>query len=199
MVDLCRTIEPKSDQINADDLIAGPRTITITRVTLCDSPTQPLAIYFAGDNGKPYKPCKSMRRVLVTIWGADGSKYIGRRLTIYRDDSVQFGKEAVGGIRISHLSHISRPVTLALTAARASRKPYTVQPLMDILSRIAAAATIEELEKLRPEMQGDAQAMSAAKARAAAIRENVESNTPAIVVPAQVETADIINQILESK
>jgi len=128
MIDLTKTIEPKSDQLNADDLISGPRTIKITKVSILGE-EQPIGINFEGDNGKPYKPCKSMRRVLVKIWGADGNKYIGRSLTIYRDDKVRFGAADVGGIRISHMSDIDEPVTLALTASRTSRKPYTVHPL----------------------------------------------------------------------
>ena len=34
MIDLSRTVAPKSDQLNADDLIAGPRTIVVTAVKL---------------------------------------------------------------------------------------------------------------------------------------------------------------------
>lgn len=132
MTDLSATIAPKSDQLNADDLIVGPKTITITRVTSKpSSEDQPTSIYFEGDNGKPYKPCKSMRRVLIQVWGKDGRAYVGRRMTLYRDPNVMFGGVAVGGIRISHMSHIDEPRTMALTATRASRKPYTVQPLKD--------------------------------------------------------------------
>lgn len=129
MTDLSRTIAPKSDQLNADDLIGGPRTIKVTRVSSMREPDQPIAIYFEGDGGKPYKPGKSMRRVLVRVWGNDGASYAGRRMTLYRDDSVQFGGVAVGGIRISHMSHIEENVTLPLTVTRASRKPFTVKPL----------------------------------------------------------------------
>ena len=129
MVDLRQTIAPKSDQLNADDLIGMTRTIKVTGVKLCGAPDQPIALNFAGDNGKPYKPCKSMRRVLVNVWGPDGNAYAGRSMTLYRDDKVQFGGLEVGGIRISHMSHINAPVTMALTATKAKRKPYTVQPL----------------------------------------------------------------------
>lgn len=131
MTDISGTIAPKSDQMNADDLIAGPRTITVTKVLLCGEPDQPVAIHFEGDQGKPYKACKSMRRVLVHIWGPDANKYVGRRMTLYRDDKVMFGGVAVGGIRISHMSGIDKPVTMALTATRANRKPFTVAPLRD--------------------------------------------------------------------
>jgi hypothetical protein len=37
----------------------------------------------------------------------------------------------VGGLRISHLSHIPKPLSLALTVTRGKRAPYVVQPLPD--------------------------------------------------------------------
>lgn len=129
MVDLSKTVEPKSDQLNADDLIAGPRTITITRVTASDTPEQPVSVYFEGDNNKPWKPCKSMRRVLIAAWGADASTFAGRSLTIYNDPDVQFGGMKTGGIRVSHMTHIDKTLKLALTATKAKRAIYTVQPL----------------------------------------------------------------------
>jgi len=139
MNDLSQTIIPKSDQLNADDMIGG-RTITITisgvDVMMAE---QPVSLHFEGDNGKPYKPGKSMRRVLVNAWGADGNVYVGRRLTLYRDETVKFGGLEVGGIRISHMSHIKGPMTMALTATRAQRKPFTVQPLPEEKPRTTMA------------------------------------------------------------
>jgi hypothetical protein len=130
MTDLSQTIIPKSDQINSDDLIGGPLTITIEKVSANPStPEQPISISFCGDNGKPWKPCKSMRRVLVSVWGSNGAAFVGRSLTLYRDPTVKFGGFEVGGIRISHMSDIDKPVTMALTTTRASRKAYTVQPM----------------------------------------------------------------------
>lgn len=129
MVDVSKTIQPKSDQLNADDLIGGSITVEITNVSSMAQPDQPIAISYKGDNGKPWKPCKSMRRVLVMVWGKDGKQYIGRMLTLYRDPGVLFGGVAVGGIRISHMSHIDKETTMALTASKANRKPFTVKPL----------------------------------------------------------------------
>lgn len=130
MTDLSKTIEPKSDQMNADDLISGPRTITITGVKGSGDPQQPISINFEGDNGKPYKPCKSMRRVMVAAWGADGHGYTGRSMTLYCDPKVKFGGIEVGGIRISHMTDLSEPkITMALTASRAKRAAFVVQRL----------------------------------------------------------------------
>lgn len=128
-MNLANTIIPKSDQLNADDLISGPRTIQITAVD-SGSTEQPVSIRYSGDNGRPYKPSKSMRRVLVSIWGTDGNAYIGRSLTIYRDPNIKFGGDAVGGIRISHASDIAEPVSIALTETRGKRKPFRVDPLV---------------------------------------------------------------------
>lgn len=127
--DMSKTVAPKSDQINADDLLAGPITITVERVTGNDNVDQPVNISFTGDNGKPFRPCKSMRRVLIAAWGADASKYVGRSMTLFCDQEVAFGGMKVGGIRISHLSDISQEMTIALTATRAKKKPYTIKPL----------------------------------------------------------------------
>jgi hypothetical protein len=121
-------IIPKSDQINADDLISGPITITIRAVHIKAGTEQPVSIDF-GDDKKVYRPCKSMSRVIVAAWGADSSKYKGRSLTLYRDPKVKWGGMEVGGIRISHMSDLQADMTLALTETRANRKPFTVRQL----------------------------------------------------------------------
>ena len=129
-MDMSKTIIPKSDQLNADDLLSGPRTVTITGVRGTETAEQPVAVNFQGDDGKPYKPCKSMRRVMVHVWGPDAKAYVGRSMTLYCDSNVVFGGMKVGGIRISHMSHMNGPMTMALTATRAKRAPFTVQPLV---------------------------------------------------------------------
>lgn len=155
-------IEPKSDQLNADDLIAGPITITITSVEVKPRGTeQPVSIFFDGDNGKPYKCCKSMAKVMVMCWGDDANQYVGRNLTLYRDPKVLWGGMAVGGIRISHMSHIEGPVTMALTETKKTRKPFTVSPMsknpaadrietgvQSLIERYKNVANLEELEDL---------------------------------------------------
>lgn len=145
MIDMTETIVPKSDQLNSDDLIGGPRTVAITKVARCAEAEQPIAVSFDGDGGKPYKPCKSMRRVMVAVWGPDAAAYAGRSMTLYRDPEVTWGGMAVGGIRISHMSHITEPVVLALTATKKARKPYRVLPLVVEPAPDAAATVAAEL------------------------------------------------------
>ena len=144
MIDLRGTIKPKSDQLNADDLIGGPVTIRITGVSVGEG-DQPVSISFEGDGGKPFKPGKSMRRVLVNLWGPDGATYVGRSLTLYRDEQVLFGGVEVGGIRISHMSHLQRETTMALTATKAKRKSFTVRPLVVDKSEDKAATAVQAL------------------------------------------------------
>lgn len=128
MNDMSSVIIPKSDQINADDLISGDMMITIREVQIKGGQEQPVSIYFDGRD-KAFRPCKSMSRVLVAGWGPDAKAYVGRSLLLYRDPTVKWGGLEVGGIRIKAMSHIDGPMTMALTATKGSRKPYTVKPL----------------------------------------------------------------------
>ena len=126
--DLKDTIVPRSDQLNADDLLTGPITVTIEKVSRGDGKDQPVKIGIDGGR-MPYLPCKSMRRVLIAAWGAKGSAWVGKRLTLYCDPAVAFGGSKVGGIRISHLSDITEPLNINLTVTRGKRNPFIVQPL----------------------------------------------------------------------
>jgi len=122
---------PKSIQMNSDDLIGGPRTITITSVSIAAGEEQPVSFRFDGDNNKPFMPCKSMRRVVVLMWGGDTKAYPGRSMTLYRDPEVTWAGMKVGGIRISHMSHIDEDTTLVLTATKKTRAPFRVKVLRE--------------------------------------------------------------------
>ena len=47
-MDISMTIKPKTDQLNADDLIGGTKTIRIRDVKATDSEVQPVSIFFDG-------------------------------------------------------------------------------------------------------------------------------------------------------
>lgn len=127
-MDIAPTIIPKSDQINADDLLSGPLTITVTGVAP-GSKEQPVIVRYDGDGCRPYRPCKTMRRLLAFAWGTDGHAWVGRSMTLYHDPSVVFSGIKVGGIRISHLSHIDHDLEVALTVTKGKRALYRVRPL----------------------------------------------------------------------
>jgi len=146
-MDLRKTIIPKSDQLNADDLITGPRTIKIRDVREGSS-DQPVHIYFDGDDNKPYKPCLSMRRLLVQVWGHEGKSYVGKSMTLFLDPSVKWAGVEVGGIRISHVSDITEPTDVLLTVSKGKRRPYTVQPLIVAKKTLTDARFQKALEAL---------------------------------------------------
>ena len=135
VLDMSAFIAAKSDQLNADDLMDSPKTITITKVTAqADSADQPVSVHYAGGEGRPFKPCKTCRRIMVAVWGKDASKYVGRSMTLYRDPDVQFGGMKVGGIRISHMSHIEADKTVALLVTRGRKAPFKIEPLKNAQS-----------------------------------------------------------------
>lgn len=49
VTDLRATIVPKSDQLNAEQLLAGPMTVTITEVRVSESAEQPVIVHYEND------------------------------------------------------------------------------------------------------------------------------------------------------
>lgn len=141
-MDISNTIAADSTQVNAEDVIGPPRIVTITGVSK-GSTEQPVNIELAEFPGKSFRPCKSMRRVLVQAWGPNASEYVGRRMSIFNDPTVKFGGQAVGGVRIKALSHIGKSLTIPLMVTRGKRAPYTVDPLPDAPTSISAEAVAE--------------------------------------------------------
>ena len=156
--EVLKSIVPKSDQLNADNLLTGPMTVTITGVRRGDK-EQPIFVDIEGQ--QPYKPCKSMRRVLIAAFSDDPKRWIGQRMTLYCDPDVMWAGVRVGGIRISHLSGIDGPKTFVLTQSRGKRAEVVIHPLPPSISpedeayikdserQIAEAPTMEVLEAIR--------------------------------------------------
>jgi len=128
-MDISDTLEPNSDQLDAIELVSGPRIFTIERVTRGNT-EQPVNIHLT-DFPRPWRPGKSMRRVLVACWGPDASQYVGRRVELFCDPDVRFGKDVVGGTRVSRLSHIDKKKSVPLLVARGKSAVFTVSPLPD--------------------------------------------------------------------
>lgn len=121
ITNLRATIIPKSDQLNADQLLGNDMIITVTGVSLASSPDQPVSIHYNNENGRPFKPCKTVRKILIALWGEDGNQWIGRTMHLYCDEKVKWAGEAVGGIRIKALSHIDRDKDISLTETRGKK------------------------------------------------------------------------------
>lgn len=140
--DLRDTIIPKSDQLNADQLLGGPITIRVTSVKRGND-EQPIIIGYENDNGRPYKPGKSMRKVLIFAWGPDGSQWVGRMMTLYNKRDVKWGGVEVGGIRISAMSHIDAEIKLSLAETRGKKAPIIIKRLDGSDPVVAARAALE--------------------------------------------------------
>lgn len=166
---LSDTILPKSDQLNADQLLGGSLNITVTGVKR-GTEDQPVVISYEGDNGRPYKPCKSMRKVLIFAWGDDGREWVGKSMTLYNNPDVKFGGVKVGGIRISHLSHIERDIALSLTATKGKKEIFTIHLLQHKIQQMDAA---QALETLRAAAEKGMAALKAAWGGTAPVLRNV--------------------------
>lgn len=172
-MDISDTIQAKSDQLNSDDLIGGPRLFTVEKVSK-GNPEQPVNVHLVENPGHPYRPSKSMRRVLVAIWGKEASVWEARQLVLYRDPQVRFGGEVVGGIKISHASHIDGPQSIPLTVKRGQKARHTVDPLPD--SAPATNPNGPALAKLREEWHtADDDRKAAIEAEVKALQEGAES------------------------
>lgn len=125
-IDVSDTIVAKSDQLNADDLIGGPIIVQITNVSKVAG-DQPVSVHITGGH-QPWKPCKTMRRLLVAAWGANASAWVGRWLVLHRDPTIRFGSDAVGGIRVSRMSHIDKPLSVSLAVSKGKKAAHKIEP-----------------------------------------------------------------------
>lgn len=128
-LDMTDSLAAKSDQLDAVDLLSGPRTFTIEKVTRHNA-EQPFNFHLAGFP-RVWRPGKSMRRVIAAAWGTKAAQYVGQSVTLYCDPSVEFGGAAVGGSRISHMTGIDKPLKVPLLVKRGKSALFTVQPLKD--------------------------------------------------------------------
>lgn len=181
-MDMSQTIEADSTQVNAVDLTGSSRVVTITGISGGPDRKQPINLELAEFPGRAYRPCKSMRRVLVRAWGADGKAYVGRRMELFNDESVKWGGKAVGGIRIKSLSDIPERFEITLQESQKSYVTYRIDPLpdaptpspsitdddaIDFERDIAEATTMQALNKVGADLRAANLGGHADKLRAA--------------------------------
>jgi hypothetical protein len=111
----------RSDQLNADDLVGGSVVVQITAASAGNA-EQPVILTISGGH-KPWKPCKTMLRVMAFGWDDKNAlAWVGRWVRLHRDASVKWGGVAIGGIRIEAMSHIPRNITLMLAETKGGKK-----------------------------------------------------------------------------
>ncbi len=162
-MDISKTVIPRSDQINFEDV----QTTTITaeiKAVRAGNKEQPVFIDLAGFDGRPYKPSKSMRRILIGGWGNDGHKWVGKTLTIYGDRTIKYGGVAVGGIKIKAMSDIDGSFSMMLTESRGRRREHFVEKIappcpLQWFTNDALNADLNRLEaaynKIKKALEGD--------------------------------------------
>lgn len=145
-MDVSNAIQAKSDQLNAIDLAGGPVTVRIVDVKQgnADQPVNIITDVFGP--GRPFKPSKTVLRVLVAGWNAtDTTTWVGQSMTLYRDPSVKWAGEAIGGIRVSAMTGLSKPLVIALPTSKGKTAKSTVTPL-EVAAQPAARDWLAELE-----------------------------------------------------
>lgn len=126
-------IAAKTDQISADDLKEGPIIARIERVTESDGQAdrekQPHQVYLSGQR-LPWRPCLTMRRLLVEMWGRQSvnKNWAGHTIKLVRDPTVHFGGEQTGGIRLVG-ADIDKRFSCLLPVSRGKRKTFVVEPI----------------------------------------------------------------------
>jgi len=128
MTNFSETTKPKSDQLNADDLLGGSITIVITKIKITDG-EQPVSVYFKNDNNKPYKPSKTMRRVMLIKWGDDADSFVGKSMTLYLDPNIKWAGKKVGGVAVSHMSDMKNDDRMLLTSTRGNKESVKIEHL----------------------------------------------------------------------
>ena len=129
-LDITDTLAPDSAQVNADDFAGRTAVVTVAGVEKIAG-DRPLAVHLHEFPGRPLKPGKTVRRILASAWGTDAAQWAGRRMELFTDPKVTFGKSEVGGIRISRMSHLDKPLSLALTASKGKKQTHRIEPLPD--------------------------------------------------------------------
>lgn len=145
MPDITETLAPNSSQLDNIDLRGGPpRIFTVTKVDVKIGADQPVTVHLA-EFDRPWKPGKNMRRVLAHCWGKNSDGWTGKRVELFADEKVTFGKETPGGTRISRLSHIDGTKHAPVLLSQGKPGLYKVEPLPDAAPVDLNAAKIADL------------------------------------------------------
>lgn len=148
-MDISETLKSKSTQLDNIDLIGGPQVFTIEAVKVVGG-EQPLVVDLV-EYDRPWKPGVTMRRILAKLWGTDSSKWVGRKVRLYRDEKVMFGRETPGGTRISHMSDIDKIHTLTLPTSQGRTGRFVIEPLADAPDIKPSAPSVTEADVMSAE------------------------------------------------
>lgn len=150
-MDVSETILAKSDQVNAIDLVE-PVIVTVVDVKRgpADQPVHIITDKYGPE--RPFKPSKTVRRDLAKAWGTEAKAWVGRSMELYNEPTVLWAGKPVGGIRVSALSHIPKPIQTAHTITRGKYLEVTIgviaAPVVDESAVVNALAVIAGAESI---------------------------------------------------
>ena len=181
MDDIADTLQPKSEQLDAIELVDGPRVFTVKSVTIKKDAEQPAKIYFE-EFPRPWRPGVNQRRVLAYCWGRKSSEWTGRKMRLFYDPDVTYGRDKPGGTRISHLSHIDGPIDAPILISQGRASTYHVEPLTEPTAGDVTRCSDEG--QLRAWWDAYPQLHSQIKARVAELRNEDDPLIPDHAAPA---------------
>lgn len=130
-MDITDALAPKSDQLDAVELVA-PRTFTIDSGSrLGNREGQAVVEVRLVDFPRVWRPSKGMLDAIVAVWGTNAKEWAGNQITLYNDRDVTFGKDKVGGIRIAAMTGIDKPTTVQIRGRGqgARKQPWRIEPI----------------------------------------------------------------------
>ena len=124
-------IKKNTDQLNYEDFLGGvTRVVTIAKVEKGRKEAQyDIAIE---EDDRYWRPPATILKLLKLAYGEEGADWVGKKAMLYGDPDVKMKGVKVGGIRVSHLSHIDGPLTASLTVTRGQTAVFTVDPLPEL-------------------------------------------------------------------
>lgn len=150
-------VKIKSDRLNYEDFIMGPKDFTIVRLAKkIDQGTPKLLIFFEGFESTPYWPSKGMIKCLSSMdgWGnAEFPQWIGRRMRLFGEPTVVYAGKEMGGIQISHISDIKSEYTTKITLRRGLRIDFTIEPMASTVKSPAPQYPSELFTEKLPAMR----------------------------------------------
>lgn len=134
----------KTDRFNYEHFISGPKTLKVSRLgKKVDQGKPRLLVFFEGHEDTPYWVPLGMAKCIASPdgWGESPfADWVGRSMTLFGEPTVQYGGKELGGVRVSHLSHIEKPYTTKISIRRGVRIDYEILPL-----KVAASAATAEV------------------------------------------------------
>lgn len=134
-------VKIKSDRLNFEDFIMGSQDFTIAKLgRKVDQGNVRLLMIFEGREATPYWVPKGMVKCLSNPegWGeSEFSEWIGRKVRLFGEPTVVYAGKELGGVRISHISHIPQAYSTKITERRGVRIDYVISPLEEVMYPVA--------------------------------------------------------------